>query len=39
MRSHSRSGSRSESQEGHSPGPDHVRPNLLHHPLTTVVTA
>lgn len=39
MRSHSRSGSRSESQEGHSPGPDTVRPSLTHHLLTGVVTA
>ena len=33
MRSHTRSASASESQEGHSPGPDTVRPPRPHHPL------
>jgi hypothetical protein len=39
MRSHSRSGSRAESQEGHSPWPDPVRPSPPHHPLVRVVIA
>ncbi len=39
MRSHSRSDSRAESREGHSPWPDPVRPPLTHRSLTRVVIA
>ncbi len=39
MRSRSRSDSRAESREGHSPWPDPVRPPLTHRLLTRVVIA
>jgi hypothetical protein len=39
MRSHSRSDSRAESREGHSPWPDQIRPPQTHHSLTRVVIA
>jgi len=39
MRSHSRSDSRAESREGHSPWPDPIRPPQTHRSLTRVVNA